>query len=93
MPIVCSKTRGEFALSISLSVQSLFNKLLYKESALRKSIHPMSDFNIDVSIFGAFGGEIVLFHKIFGEVAEFEVYIFVVGHCSVEVEIFDIYSH
>ena len=93
MPIVCPKTGGEFALSISLFVQSLFKQLLCKESALRKSIHPASNFNIDISIFCDFGVEIVLFHNVFGEVAEFEVHIFVAGHWSVEVEIFNIYSH
>ena len=92
-PIVCPKTGGEFALSIPLFVKSLFKQFLCNESVLRKSVHPTSYFNIDVSIFCDFGGEIVLFHKILGEVTEFEVHIFIAGYWSIEKEIFNIYSH
>ena len=55
-------------------------------------MHPASDFNMDVSICCDSGGEIILFHKIFWEVAYFEAHIFVAEHWSVEVEIFIIYG-
>ena len=90
---MCPETGGEFALSISLFVQSLFKQLLCKDSALRKSIHLASDFNVDVSILCDFGGEIVLFQKILREVAESEAHIFVGGHWSIEVDFLNIYSY
>ena len=58
----------------------LLQKLLCKESALRKSVHPVPDFYVDLPIFGDSGGKIILFDKIIRDVAEFEPHIFVVGH-------------
>ena len=70
-----------------------FQQVLCKESALRKSVHPAPDFDVDVPIFGNFGGKVVLFDKIIRDVAEFEPHIFVAGHWGVEVKIFDVDCH
>ena len=51
-----------------------------------ESMHSSPDLDMDVSIFGDFGGNIVLLEKIFGEVAEFETHVFVAGHRGVEVK-------
>ena len=69
VPNMRPETWGELALVITFSVQTFFQKLLCKESALRKSIHPAPYLNIDVPIFGDFGGKVVLIDKIIGEVA------------------------
>ena len=91
---MCPKTGGKFALSISLFIQYFFKQLLRKESALRKSVHPAPDFGVDIPIFGDFGGKVVLFDKIIGEVAGFYyLHIFIAGHWGVEVEIFDVDCH
>ena len=58
-----------------------------------ESMHSSPDLDMDVSIFGDFGGNIVLLEKIFGEVAEFETHVFVAGHRGIEVKIFDVNSH
>ena len=60
---------------------------------MRKSIHLTSDLNIDIPIFGDFGGKVVLFDKIIREVTEFEPHIFIAEHWGVEVEIFDVDCH
>ena len=64
-----------------------------KETTLWESIHSSPDIDVDVFIFGDFGGEIVLLDEIFGEVAEFKAHIFVAGNRGVELEIFDVDSH
>ena len=87
------RTEIERGLSISLCVQTLLQYLLGKETTLWESIHSSTDLNVDVSIFGECGGEIVLLDKIFGEVAEFEAHVCVAGHNGVELEIFDVDSH
>ena len=84
------ETGSELALTVSFCIQVCFQKLLGKETALWKSIHSSSDFNVDVAIYGDFGGEIVLLDKIFWEVAELEAHVLVAGHWGVEVEIFDV---
>ena len=89
---MCPKTGGKFALSISLSIQYFFKQLLRKESALRKSVHPTFDNNVDVFIFCDFRGKIVSFQRILREITQFDAHIFVVGHWSVEVEIFNPYT-
>ena len=69
MPIMCPESWGEFALVITFCIQTFFQQLLCKESALRKSVHPAPDFNRDVAIFGDFGDKVVLIDKIIREVA------------------------
>ena len=58
-----------------------------------EAIHSVSNFNVDVAIFGDFGWEIILLDKILGKVPELEAHVFISGHESVEVEIFDIDGH
>ena len=67
--------------------------MLVKDTALWESIHSSPDLDVDVSIFGEFGGEIVFIDNIFGEIAWFEAHVFVSGHRGVEVEIFDVDNH
>ena len=74
------KTESERVFLVSFWVQTLLQYLLGKETTLWESIHSSPDINVDVSIFGDFGGEIVLLDEIFGEVAEFKAHIFVAVH-------------
>ena len=48
-----------------------------------EAIHAVSDFRIDVSIFGGLGGKVVLLHEVVGEVGEFEMHVLEAGHWSV----------
>ena len=69
---------------VFLCVQKILHYLLVKETAIWDSIHYLPDLNVDVSICGEFGGEIVLIEKISGEVAGSEAHVFVVVHRGVE---------
>ena len=53
----------------------------------------MSNFNIDASIFGDFGGKAVMFYKVFWEAGDLEAHVFEAGCRRVEVEIFDVVGH
>ena len=78
------KSRSELGFWVSLCVQTPLQYLLGKETSLWVSIHSSPDLDVDVSIFGEFGGEIVLIEKISGEVAGSEAHVFVVVHRGVE---------
>ena len=43
-------------MAVALFVEALFEQLLGNESGVRESIHPATDFDVHVAVFGDFAG-------------------------------------
>ena len=60
---------------------------------MQEAINTASGLNVDVAIFGDFGCKAILLDKILRKVTKFDAHVFISGHRSVKVEVFDIDGH
>ena len=58
-----------------------------------ESIHAVSDFEVDETVFVNFSHEVIQCDKIFGGVAEFQLHVLELVHRCVEVKILDVDGH
>ena len=65
-PLVCPDTRGAFALVINLFVQAFLEYLLGNQPGLVEAVHVLSNFDIDVIVFGDFDGKFIVMDDIVG---------------------------
>ena len=69
-PLVGPEARDKGDLAISFGVQPLLEQLLGQEACLGKSVHSLSDLDVDLSVFFCFWFQVVSLKKIFRQVGE-----------------------
>ena len=60
------ETRGSFALVLTLCDEALFGYLLVDKPGLGDAVHASSNFDIDVTVFGDFGGKFLVLDDVVG---------------------------